>query len=183
MLHASRPLTAEQARHYYDTEYSRGDYYTRGDDPILRRWFGAAARELGYAGDVRSSVFDRLLTGRDAQGHALTAGEPGTGRRRAGWDFTVSADKTVSLAALVLGDERLIAAHEPAVEHVLVEIEARAQARQRHGRDGSLRESQTTGRLAGATFRHESSRALDAQLHTTCRRQPRPTRRRPVARA
>ena len=166
MLHASRPLTAEQARHYFDTEYSRGDYYTRGDDTIPGRWFGVAARDLGYAGDVRSADFDRLLTGRDAQGQALTAAEPGTGRRRAGWDFTVSADKTVSLAALVLGDERLVAAHEAAVERVLVEIEARAQARQRHGRDDSLRESQTTGCLAGATFRHESSRALDPQLHT-----------------
>ncbi len=166
MLHASRPLSAEQAGHYYDTEYSRGDYYTRGDDTIPGRWFGSAARELGYTGDVRSADFSRLLAGRDRDGRELTQAQTGTGKRRAGWDFTISADKSVSLVALVHGDERLIEAHDAAVQRALVEVEARVQARQRHGKDDSLHEDQTTGRMAAATFRHESSRALDPQLHT-----------------
>ncbi len=166
MLHASRPLSAEQAGHYYDTEYSREDYYTRGDDTIPGRWFGSAARELGYRGDVRSADFSRLLAGRDRNGRELTRAQTGTGKRRAGWDFTISADKSVSLVALVHGDERLIEAHDAAVRRALVEIEARVQARQRHGKDDSLHEDQTTGRMAAATFRHESSRALDPQLHT-----------------
>lgn len=166
MYHASRPLTAAQASHYYDTEYSRGDYYTQGSDTIPGRWFGQGAHDLGYAGDVRSDDFSRLLEGRGRDDAQITEAERGTGKRRAGWDFTVSADKSVSIAALVNGDDRLVAAHEDAVLRSLEELERHVQTRQRHGKDDSLRERQTTGRMVAATFRHESSRALDPQLHT-----------------
>lgn len=166
MFHASRPLTAVQASHYYDTEYSRGDYYTGGSDTIPGRWFGEGARDLGYAGDVRSDDFSRLLEGRARDGGQITEPERGTGKRRAGWDFTVSADKSVSIEGLVHGDERLVAAHQDAVLRSLEELERHVQTRQRHGKDDSLRERQTTGRMVAATFRHESSRALDPQLHT-----------------
>jgi conjugative relaxase-like TrwC/TraI family protein len=152
MFHASRPLTAARAGHYYEAEFRRGDYYTRGDDTIPGRWFGNGARELGYVAAVRASDFAQLLEGRDRDGRNITAAEHGTGKRRAGWDFTVSADKSVSLVALVQGDERLIAAHDAAVERALEEL-------QRTSRRASARGSRRS--TACGPARRAAPRAAD----------------------
>lgn len=163
MFHASRALCASGAAGYYEREYKRGDYYTRGADAAVSpgRWYGLGAAELGLRGDVRQDDFVALLEGRAPTGEQLVEAQLATGRRRAGWDFTCSADKTVSIAALVFQDERLVEAHAAAVERALGELETFVQTRARGGS-----EVQATGRMVAATFRHESSRDLDPQLHT-----------------
>src|SRR5207249_8642075 len=82
---------------------------------------------------------------------------------RAGWDVTVSPHKSVSLTAPVGGDSRLLEAHDRAVSQALAELERHAQAWAHGGRDVV-----TTGNVVAASFRHETSRALDPQLHSHC---------------
>jgi hypothetical protein len=65
--------------------------------------------------------------------------------------------------ALVGGDSRLIEAHDRAVSKAVSELERHAEARVHGGRDVV-----TTGNVIAASFRHETSRALDPQLHSHC---------------
>ena len=84
---------------------------------------------------------------------------------RAGWDATFSAPKSVSLTALVGGDDRVREAHRESVRVALDEMEKYAQAR-----IGGNAPPETTGAWAVARFEHDSSRPVDGyaapQLHT-----------------
>ncbi|MBT0667433.1 relaxase domain-containing protein [Novosphingobium profundi] len=142
--------------------YTVGDYYTKGaTEPS--EWGGKIAAELGLEGKVDPAVFKDLLAGR--------IGDQQLGRRRAngevqhhpGWDFAVNAPKSVSIMALVAGDERIIAAHEQAVTAALSYLEEHAHMR--HRVDGEVTE-RTTGRLVWARFTEHASRELDPHLHT-----------------
>jgi hypothetical protein len=137
MLRASPPLSAGQASHYYKSEFSRGDYYTARDSEgiVASRWQGQGARQLGLSGRVKAEEFARLLDGRDSSGRkVLVARREGLRERRAGWDVTISPHKSVSLTALVGGDQRLLEAHDRAVSKALTELERT----RRHGFTGAV---------------------------------------------
>ena len=165
MLRASKALTLHQAATYYTSEYARGDYYTGaagsptspGESPGV--WRGQAAAQLGLAGPVEREHFHELLTGR-LRGVQLVAPETSTGVHRAAWDFTVAPDKTISLVALVGGDQRVVAAHLAAAERAFAVLERHAQAKDRS------RQLVATGNLLAARFDHDASRSLDPQLHS-----------------
>ena len=94
--------------------YTVGDYYTKGSDEHSE-WGGRIAVELGLSGPVDPQTFQELLAGKidDQQlGRHRANGEI---EHHPGWDFAVNAPKSVSIMALVMGDERIIAAHEKAV--------------------------------------------------------------------
>src|SRR3546814_1153067 len=78
-----------------------------------------------------------------------------------GWDFAVNAPKSVSIMALVAGDDRIIEAHEQAVSVALAYLEEHATMR--HRIDGEVTEK-TTGRLIWARFTEHASRELDPHL-------------------
>ena len=84
---------------------------------------------------------------------------------RAGWDATFSAPKSVSLTALVGGDNRVRDAHREAVATALKELESYTQAR-----IGGNHLPETTGRFVAAKFEHDTARPVDGyvapQLHT-----------------
>ena len=84
---------------------------------------------------------------------------------RAGWDATFSAPKSVSLTALVGGDDRVRDAHRASVRVALDEMERYVQARL-----GRNHPAETTGQWVAATFEHDSARPVDGyaapQLHT-----------------
>jgi conjugative relaxase-like TrwC/TraI family protein len=166
MLRASPPLSVGQAGHYYRSEFSLGDYYTERESEgiVASRWHGRGAAHLGLSGRVRADQFARLLEGKDSSGReVLVEHREGLDERRAGWDVTISPHKSVSLTALVGGDTRLLEAHDRAVEKALSELERHAQAWVHGGQ-----EVVTTGNVVAASFRHETSRALDPQLHSHC---------------
>ncbi|KLB45371.1 hypothetical protein XEUV329_21910, partial [Xanthomonas euvesicatoria] len=73
------------------------------------------------------------------------------------------APKGVSLQALVHGDHRIVEAHERAVAAAVREAESLAMARSTANKKTSV---EHTGKLVVAKFRHETSRALDPDLHT-----------------
>jgi conjugative relaxase-like TrwC/TraI family protein len=84
---------------------------------------------------------------------------------RAGWDATCSAPKSVSLTALVGGDDRVREAHRSAVTTALDELERYTQAR-----IGGNNAAETTGKFIAAKFEHTTARPVDGyaapQLHT-----------------
>jgi conjugative relaxase-like TrwC/TraI family protein len=84
---------------------------------------------------------------------------------RAGWDATFSAPKSVSLTALVGGDDRVREAHRESVHVALHELERYTQAR-----IGNVHAPETTGKFIAATFEHDTARPVDGyaapQLHT-----------------
>jgi conjugative relaxase-like TrwC/TraI family protein len=174
MLHASKPLTSGKIQSYFRSEYSSASnsYFTQGGT-LRGEWHGQLATTLHLAGAVSAEAFDRL-----AEGHHPLTGEPlirhrdtiktQTGEElghRAGWDLTFNAAKTVSLTALVGGDERVRQAHQLAVRTALNEIEKYVQARM-----GGNLAAETTGKWIAATFEHDTARPVDGypapHLHT-----------------
>src|SRR5436190_5452866 len=79
--------------------------------------------------------------------------------------FTFSPPKSVSIAALIAGDERIAESHERAVRVALAEFEMFAATRVRKHK---ANESRLTKNLVAALFTHDTSRALDPHLHTHC---------------
>lgn len=141
--------------------YTIGDYYTKGDAESST-WGGSLAGDLGLTGEVDAKTLRALLSGKVA-GQQL-------GRHRAdgiehhpGWDFAISAPKSVSIMALAVGDHRIVQAHERAVDVALAYLEEHAQLRRRAGKEIA---HETTGRLLWARFTEHASRELDPHLHT-----------------
>lgn len=137
MLTISKPLSAVQAQTYHAKEFTAAEqnYWKRGQS-IEGEWHGKLAEKFGLAGAVGSNEFARLsegqhpLTGEQLVGHrAVHTYQTEDGKtiapveHRAGWDATFSAPKSVSLAALVGGDDRVREAHREAVNVALNELE------------------------------------------------------------
>ena len=179
MLTISNPLSANQTQAYHAEEFgnARENYYTQANQ-IHGEWHGRLAAQWGLDGEVSAEHFQRLTEGQ----HPITGehlirhkaarecvDENGrktrTMEHRAGWDATFSAPKSVSLTALVGGDERLREAHQESVSVALDELERFVQARA-----GGNLPAETTGRWVAARFEHDSARPVDGyaapQLHT-----------------
>jgi conjugative relaxase-like TrwC/TraI family protein len=144
------------------TYFEHDDYYLHSQQTAASGWWGAGAKALGLRGRVERKAFSALLEGRLPTGTALPQSDAGT--RRAGFDLTFSAPKSVSLLALVHDDHRVLRAHQQAVARTLTELEQRAAyARITHNR---ITKPEATGNLTVALFHHATSRKLDPQLHT-----------------
>ena len=143
MLTISKPLSASQAQSYHAEEFgnARENYYTEAEQ-IRGEWHGRLAEQWRLRGEVREEHFQRLSEGQ----HPITgeqlirhqAAREYTNRRgekvsamehRAGWDATFSAPKSVSVTALVGGDERVRGAHQESVSVALDELERYVRAR------------------------------------------------------
>jgi conjugative relaxase-like TrwC/TraI family protein len=83
--------------------------------------------------------------------------------RVAFYDFQCSAQKSVSIMGVLVGDDRLRDAHEKAARLALKELEKFAS---RQMNTATMRGSELTGNICAAAFTHDASRALDPQLHT-----------------
>ena len=125
-------LCVGQAETYYQEKYSEDDYYTESHR-VTGEWYGRGAETLGLSGVVSEEDFRAVLRGtRPSTGEVLVSAAAGRDERRAGWDATFNAPKSVGIQALVGDDSRLVDAHRRAVERALSELEEFAQAR-RHG--------------------------------------------------
>jgi conjugative relaxase-like TrwC/TraI family protein len=179
MLTLSKPISAGQAQAYHKSEFANAkeNYYTEGER-VRGEWQGQLAARYGLKGEVNEEQFARLSEGqhpqtgealiRRQQAHEYVNAQGETVRameHRAGWDATFSAPKSVSLTALVGGDNRVREAHRESVRVALDEMEKYAQAR-----IGGNAPPETTGAWAVARFEHDSSRPVDGyaapQLHT-----------------
>src|SRR5712692_8270813 len=179
MLTISKPLSASQARTYHVREFaSQEQNYWSRDQQGHSEWQGRLAEQWKLIGAVESEHFARLREGQHPHteeqlvrhqvsrtyegkfGKEVTSAE-----HRAGWDATFSAPKSVSLTALVGGDDRVRDAHRESVRVALQELERYTQAR-----IGNVHAPETTGRFIAATFEHDTARPVDGyaapQLHT-----------------
>ena len=102
MLVMSRgALSAGQAETYYEEKYCHDDYYTE-KQRVAGRWFGQGANALGLAGEIATEDFRAMLRGqRPDTAEVLVHNANGRTERRAGWDATFNAPKSVSIQALV----------------------------------------------------------------------------------
>ena len=149
--------------------YERDGYYEK-NDPAHRQasaWAGRGAEALNLAGPVDPGTFKAILEGRVPGGPRLgRAGKGGVLTHRPGRDLTFSAPKSVSLAALIGGDARVVEAHDRAVKRALGWIERNAaETRMKDPETGRMIRTGDQKTVA-ATFRHDASRNLDPQLHT-----------------
>jgi conjugative relaxase-like TrwC/TraI family protein len=151
--------SSAQASSYYEAD----DYYA-GDGLSPSEWQGAGADALGLSGEVERDQFREMLDGKMPDGQQLGTVRDGGVQHRPGWDITMSAPKSVSIMAEVAGDRRLVGAHDRAVKGALGFAERHSAATRI--RDGGIVERQQTGNLTVASFRHDTSRAQDPQLHT-----------------
>jgi conjugative relaxase-like TrwC/TraI family protein len=179
MLTISKPLSASQVRTYHEREFAseRQNYWSR-DQQGHSEWQGKLAEQWDLSGPVGNEHFARLTEGQhphtEAQLVRHQASKTYEGKfgkevtsveHRAGWDATFSAPKSVSLTALVGGDERVREAHRESVRVALSELEKYTQAR-----IGNVHAPETTGKFVAATFEHDTARPVDGyaapQLHT-----------------
>ncbi|MEP7351225.1 MAG: MobF family relaxase [Sphingorhabdus sp.] len=151
--------SSAQASSYYEAD----DYYT-GDGLAPSEWLAAGADALGLSGEVERDQFRAMLDGKMPDGQQLGTMRDGKVQHRPGWDVTMSAPKSVSIMAEVAGDRRLVGAHDRAVKSALAFAERHSAATRI--RDGGNVDRQQTGNLTVASFRHDTSRAQDPQLHT-----------------
>jgi conjugative relaxase-like TrwC/TraI family protein len=179
MLTISKPLTAGQAQSYHKKEFtSKEQSYWAGGQESQGAWQGRLAQQYGLREAVSAEEFSRLcqgqhpLTGQqlvrhrgsyqyqNAKGKTVT-----TAPHRAGWDATFSAPKSISLTAMVGGDERVREAHRESVRMALNELERYTQAR-----IGGDHPAKTTGKFIVAKFEHDTARPVEGyaapQLHT-----------------
>ena len=149
--------------------FERDGYYSR-DDPAHKEasaWAGRGAEELGLSGPVDSDAFRAILEGKVPGGRQLGRKDlDGNIQHRPGRDVTLSAPKSVSLLALVGGDERIVDAHDRAVGRTLAWIEKNAVETRMQDRATGAMVRAGGQKMVAATFRHDTSRNLDPQLHT-----------------
>ena len=159
--------------------YEKDGYYAK-DDPghrLLSAWTGRGAEALGLSGPVDPESFRGVLEGKVPDGSGRELGRrdaDGKLVHRPGRDVTLSAPKSVSLAALVGGDARVVDAHDRAVAATLAWIEKNAVETRMRDPGSGPGQAPATGRMVreggqkmvAATFRHDTSRNLDPQLHT-----------------
>jgi conjugative relaxase-like TrwC/TraI family protein len=179
VLTISKPLSASQAQTYHQKEFTAKEQnYWSQQGVIAGEWQGRLAERFGLAGTVSAEDFAKLSQGQhpqtgaqlvrqrasyeyqDAEGKTIKTME-----HRAGWDATFSAPKSVSLTALVGGDERVREAHRESVRVALDQLEHYTQAR-----IGGNHPPETTGKFIAAKFEHDTARPVDGyvapQLHT-----------------
>ena len=157
---------------YAQRHLEHSDYYDE-HRRVQGEWHGRGAELLGLRGEVTQKQFEAVREGlhpetgeflrprHSADRISLDGSEQSKGRSL--YDLTFSAPKSVSIQALVGGDERLVAAHDQAVREALTEAESHAATRVRLN---GANEDRTTANWSVATYRHDTSRELDPQLHT-----------------
>jgi conjugative relaxase-like TrwC/TraI family protein len=179
MLTISKAISPAQAQTYHSLEYtSDAQSYYKQDDTVKGEWQGKLAASLGLSGEVAPLEFSRLTEGKHPkteeqmvkhrEGKEYTNADGSVTKpveHRAGWDATFSAPKSVSLTALVGGDDRVKDAHRAAVTTALEELE-----KYTHARIGGNNPAEQTGKFIAAKFEHDTARPVNGyaapQLHT-----------------
>jgi conjugative relaxase-like TrwC/TraI family protein len=179
MLTISKPISSGQAQTYHAKEFTSAEQnYWKQGDTILGEWQGQLADKYCLNGAIDARHFARLSEGQNPhtaeqlvqhrKGQEYRTADATTVKpveHRAGWDATFSAPKSVSLTALVGGDDRVREAHRQAVTIALTELERYTQAR-----IGGNHPAETTGKFIVAKFEHDTARPVDGyaapQLHT-----------------
>ena len=144
MLTMRAQYSLRNAESYFQEHLSVGDYYMEGRS-VSGQWIGEGARELGLSGVTTEKDFlnlcrnihprtDEQLTPR-LNSKRVSVNKDGTvhesANRRVFYDFTLSPPKSVSIAAFVGNDKRIIEAHDEAVTVAMRHLQTYAATRVR----------------------------------------------------
>src|SRR3984957_5623944 len=182
MLRITTSHSAEAAKNYFDVALKTSDYYTKD----IGTWGGKGAEILELKGDVQRKDFVALANNRwpGANGKRLTArmnktrlgdvidktGMPTVGpengrakkreisNRRAGYDFTFSAPKSVSLYLAVNEDKVVEQMITEAVDETMAAIETRMGTKVRKGYQ---QDNRLSPNMVYAKFVHGETRPVD----------------------
>lgn len=164
--------------------YFEKDGYYAKDDLEHRKasfWYGKGAVALGLANDPAKSNRMRNVAPEDfkrvLQGYVPSANQRGTDQRLGhvrdgehkhapGFDITLSAPKSVSLAGLLNGDKRVMVAHRDAVIKTMNYVEDRFLQTRTHDPATGKKPRVNSPHLVGAVFEHIASRKHDPQIHS-----------------
>ena len=152
--------------------YFEGDGYYVSMELEHRRasgWHGAGAAALGLRGHVYPKRFEQVLAGYVPRTRIrLGRKRDGEHQHRPGLDITLSAPKSVSLEGLVVGERRVVRAHDEAVRETLDWIESDLLQTRGYDPATGRRPREPAHGMVAALFRHLTSRNQDPQLHTHC---------------
>lgn len=168
------PIKSAGGTSKYMTEQASTEYYA--GQAVPSQWQGQGAEIQGLAGrEVTESELTKQLEGKVTEFNRnkqqweekqlkkmeknKDTGEM-ENKHRAGWDFTFSAPKSVSIQSEVFGNADVRAAHDGAVLKAMEFLEDKAAQARIKG------ELVQTGNLTYATFEHATSRSGDPQTHT-----------------
>ena len=183
MLRITTSYSAEAAEKYFDLSLKTSDYYTKD----VGTWGGKGAELLGLNGEVQRKDFVALVNNRwpGTTGERLTARmnktrledvtdtktrvlkiNPETGEvekrevsnRRAGYDFTFSVPKSVSLYLALNEDKVLEQLIAEALDESMAAIEARMETKVRKGYQ---QDNRLSPNMVYAKFVHGETRPVD----------------------
>lgn len=169
------PITnVTDAAHYHDKAFTQDGIRQSADNYYLNEmapatWQGKGAAILGIQDKaVTREDFINYLSGKllnPATGNLQDLANNSRGEdRRLGWDLSIAPPKSVSIVALVGGDQRIIEAHHQANHQAISWLEE-------HGAFIRVKDSlgrnvnEQTGNLLWATVLHEANRENEPQLH------------------
>jgi conjugative relaxase-like TrwC/TraI family protein len=164
MIQMSAALGESTIAEYYKSEYTNSEnrsYYSQGGT-MNGEWHGELAEELGLRGAVGIEEYNRLVKGQDphtalqliqVRDSVLRDGREVA--HRSAYDLTISAHKSVSDAALVGGDTRIVEAHQRAARQAASAMEEYTQVKL-----GNTRGAETTGKWVAAIFTHDTARPV-----------------------
>ena len=164
MLSIENLSSAGAALGYYSNSAGSGGtskYITESE------WFGKGAEQLNLAGKISYADFADILTGQLPNGEELgRVNNLGNKEHAPGIDLTFSAPKSVSIAAEVMQDARVLKAHQHAVKTALEYVENNLM-QTRVKVTGEVYKERVQN-MTAALFTQHDSRAGDPQLHTHC---------------
>ena len=162
MLSMSNVSSGHASSGYYKAE----GYYLEGSNDAEKssQFYGKAAEEAGLTDSFSDDRFTAILDGQTPDGRMLGRYRDGEREHRPGIDLTFSAPKAVSIAALVGDDTRILKAHTDAVKVALDYAEAHLVQTRKYV-NGQV-QTEKGGKIIAGLFQHDTSRALDPQLHT-----------------
>lgn len=149
-----------------ESYFSKDNYYSAKGE-FRAAYYGNGAERLGLTDEAPTKErFAELLSGRLSEETQIKLSRG----HRPGIDCTFSAPKSVSIGAFAIDSDQVNAdmqeAHGHAVDRALDYLE-RDCAQVRKSVDGT-QVAVKTGNIIAVKFDHDSSRDLDAQLHTHC---------------
>lgn len=162
-------LTSAGAAASYFKDADAGYYL--GDRDIAPEWTGQLREHFHLGKEVDHDQFARLLANKSLTEPRKQITSSPRKDRDPGRDLTFSAPKSLSIAALVGGDDRIVAAHHRAVMATLAMAEAEVNTRVRKGK---VHEERNTGNWLVAVFTHLTGRPMRTAVPVTHFHDPAP---------
>ncbi len=151
-------------------DYAQENYYTQGDALSNAEWFGQAANIQGLTEQIQEKHFHNAYQALDPEGNPLRKQQnyrkQSKRQNRPGTDVTLSAPKSISVAALVMGNTPILEAHKSAVRATMDYVEKHCIFYQTKQQGQKKLLQSNTAQIA--IFHHDDNRNKDPQLHSHC---------------